>query len=104
MGKIYWSITARKCLQEIADYIAIDSPFYAVNFVERILEQTDKLSKFPEIGRLVPEFKNDDIRELLFQNYRIVYRIKEDQIFIVAVSHASMDIVSRAERNNWDIK
>lgn len=104
MGKIYWSITARKCLQEIADYIAIDSPFYAVTFVERILEQADKLGKFPEIGRVVPEFKNDCLRELLFQNYRIVYRIKEDQIFIVAVSHASMDIISRAKRNNWDTK
>ncbi len=103
MGKIYWSIIARRSLQEIADYIATDSPFYAVNFVERILAQVDKLNEFPEIGRVVPEFQCNNLRELLFQNYRIVYRIKEKHVFIVAVSHSSMNIVSHARRGNWDI-
>jgi plasmid stabilization system protein ParE len=64
----------------------MDSPYYAVNFVERILAQADKLSQFPEIGRIVPEFQHHDLRELVFQNYRIVYRIKGKQIFIVAIS------------------
>jgi len=75
-----------------------------VNFVEHILAQTDNLAQFPKVGRVVPEFQCDDIRELPFQNYRIVYRIKAEQVFIVAVSHASMDILSRSRREGWDIK
>ena len=36
-------------------------------------------------GRIVPEFERRDIREVLFRNYRIVYRVKEDQILILTV-------------------
>ena len=61
---------ARQNLEEIASYIAVDSPFYAVNFAERILQYIEKLTDFPKLGRVVTEFKNEDIRELIFHNYR----------------------------------
>ncbi|PIU55950.1 MAG: type II toxin-antitoxin system RelE/ParE family toxin [Chloroflexi bacterium CG07_land_8_20_14_0_80_51_10] len=103
MGEVYWSITARRNLQDIGDFIAQDSPFYAVDFVERILQQTDKLADFPKIGRMVPEFQRETIRELIFHNYRIVYRVQGNRVIIVAVSHGSMDIRERAKREDWDV-
>ena len=103
MGEIHWSITANKSLEEIAEYIARDSPFYAVNFVERILQYTEKLVEFPKLGRVVPEFKNEYIRELVFHNYRIVYKVTKDSIFIVSVCHGSMDIITKSKKEKWEI-
>ncbi len=47
------------------------------------------LALFPESGRVVPEYDRRDLRELLFQNYRIVYRIKGNQVQIAAVVHGA---------------
>jgi len=45
------------------------------------------LTIFPEMGRIVPEYRRPNLRELLFQNYRIVYRLTGDEVQIVAVVH-----------------
>jgi plasmid stabilization system protein ParE len=47
------------------------------------------LTLFPELGRVVPEYQRPDIRELVFQNYRIVYRVKTDCVEIAAVVHGA---------------
>ncbi len=97
MGKIHWSKTAQQNIEEIADYIAQDAPFYAINFVERILQDIEKLSVFPKIGRIVPEFKKESLREIQFHNYRIVYKLDKDRIFIVSLCHGSMDIIKKGK-------
>ncbi|TMB64277.1 MAG: hypothetical protein E6J43_13680 [Chloroflexi bacterium] len=33
-----------------------------------------RLSEFPLSGRIVPEFNQENIRELLVRNYRVAYR------------------------------
>lgn len=104
MGKIHWSKTAQQNIEEIADYIAQDAPFYAINFVERILQDIEKLSVFPKIGRIVPEFKKESLREIQFHNYRIVYKLDKDRIFIVSLCHGSMDIKRKAKSENWEIE
>lgn len=43
---------------------------------------------FPKAGRVVPEYNQENIRERIFQNYRIVYRLKPEMIEIVAVVHS----------------
>ncbi|OHB99765.1 MAG: hypothetical protein A2Z57_07780 [Planctomycetes bacterium RIFCSPHIGHO2_12_39_6] len=103
MGKIRWSKTAQQNIEEIADYIAQDSPFYAINFVERILQDIEKLSIFPKIGRIVPEFKKEHIREIIFHNYRIVYKAEKDCVFIVSICHGSIDILRKATSEYWEI-
>ncbi|GAN34253.1 MAG: type II toxin-antitoxin system RelE/ParE family toxin [Candidatus Brocadia sp. AMX2] len=100
MGKIHWSKTAQRNLEEIADYIAHDSPFYAINFIERVLQDIEKLGNFPKIGRIVPEFKKENIREIIFHNYRIVYKTEKDCIFIISLCHGSIDIVRKAKTEN----
>ena len=104
MGKIHWSKTARQNLEEIADYIAQDSPFYAINFVERILQEAEKLSDFPKIGRIVPEFKKETIREILFHNYRIVYMIGNECVFITSICYGSIDMRKKSKSEKWEIE
>jgi addiction module RelE/StbE family toxin len=70
-------------LDQITDYIALDSPRYAIEFTDRILERLEVLKKFKESGRIVPEFQNESLRELILGNYRIVYRIYSDKLVVV---------------------
>lgn len=90
--RIEWTDPAIADLSAIHDYIARDSEHYATQFVSRIIEAVEKLPSFPEMGRKVPEGRSEIIRELLFQNYRIIYRLKADKILIVTVSHGSRNL------------
>jgi plasmid stabilization system protein ParE len=59
-------------LENIAEYIAKDSEYYAADFVERIITQVGKLESFANIGRKVPEQNDDNVREIIYHNYRLV--------------------------------
>jgi toxin ParE1/3/4 len=85
--RVVWSRRASQDLATIADYIATDSPTYAGAVVKKVVSQTRILSKFPRSGRKVPEFDNEDIRELLVYSYRVIYRIQDNEIVIAAVIH-----------------
>ena len=71
-----WSDVAAADLDDIYDYVARDVPYYAELFVDRLVAATDKLEDHPRIGRRVPEAGHrDDVREIIVQGYRIIYRI-----------------------------
>ena len=89
MVEIEWSPTANNDLNEIIDYIAQDSPQYASLFFEQLHLKIDNLKEFPKIGRKVPELNDPDIRELILRNYRLVYKISEDKIYIIRIIHGS---------------
>jgi len=55
--------------------------------VKSIVTQTKMLARFPRSGRKVPEFDDENIRELLAYSYRIIYRVQEDEVLISAVIH-----------------
>lgn len=104
MGKIRWSEVSQNDLEQIGDFIAMDSPAFAISFIEKILESTVRLGKFPGMGRVVPEFNSTQIRELIYQNYRIVYLLKDDNnVFILTISHGSMDLKKKVKKENWEI-
>jgi toxin ParE1/3/4 len=67
-------------LESIATYIADDSPAYARSVVKSIIEQTRTLTQFPRSGRKVPEFDDENIRELIAYSYRIIYRLDGDEV------------------------
>ena len=69
--RVVWSPRALADVEAIASYIAADSPFYASTVVRRIIALTRSLADFPLAGRRVPEFDEQDIRELLVYSYRI---------------------------------
>jgi len=82
-------------LENIAEYIAKDSEYYAADFVERIITQVEKLESFPNIGRKVPEQNDDNIREIIYHNYRLVYKLESDKIFISIIVHGSYDLSNK---------
>ncbi|MBI5184289.1 MAG: type II toxin-antitoxin system RelE/ParE family toxin [Nitrospinae bacterium] len=92
MGKVIWSPSAKIDLKEIIEYISKDSKYYAQIFGAKLFASTKKLKEFPLLGRIVPEYSRQDLREIIFQNYRIIYRVKENFIEIVTVCHGSVDI------------
>ena len=83
--RITWTYEALLRLFEIEDFISQDSPERARKFVDQIIESTESLSDNPLSGRTVPEISNPDIRELIFRKYRIVYRIKGNNLDILTV-------------------
>jgi len=85
--RIVWSKRAAQDLDSITDYIAADSPAYAGVVLKNIVNQTRILARFPQAGRKVPEFDDENIRELIVYSYRIIYRLEGDEVLIVAAIH-----------------
>ena len=92
--KIRWSPRAVSNLEDICNYIAVDSEYYAILFAKKINSIVKTIPQFPKAGRIVPEYAVEHIREKIYKNYRIVYRLKEDIIEIVAICHGSKPISS----------
>jgi len=85
--KIIWSPLAIDRASEIAEYIAQDKPSAAEKWINTVFSKVEELKSSPEIGRVVPEIRNDQFRELIFGNYRIIYRIEKKQISILTIRH-----------------
>lgn len=84
--KIIWSPLAISRINEIADYIAEDSS-EAARKLDDIFKKVERIEKFPLSGCQVPELGRKDIREILFGNYRIIYRISTNELSILTVRH-----------------
>ncbi len=94
---LQWSPRASRELTRLHDYIAQDSPFYARQFIERLILAIERLPAAPRLGRKVPEAGHlDTIRELIFQGYRVIYRIRDtdQRVEIVTIVHGSRDIAN----------
>lgn len=96
--KIIWSEPAISDLENIRDYIAKDSGYYAAIFIEKIITAIEKTATFPLIGRMVPECNNKNIREVIYQNYRIIYKISNKVIFILTVIHGGRNLSGRSNK------
>ena len=84
--KLIWSPAARDDLHNIVIFIARHNPEQAMFFGYELISATGQLQKFPEHGRVVPEYRNPDLREIIFRHYRIVYRVNHDRkLFEIAL-------------------
>jgi toxin ParE1/3/4 len=92
--KLIWSPAARDDLHDIVIFIARDSPKHAMSFGYEVISVADQLQFFPEHGRVVPEYRNPDLREIIFRPYRIVYRVNHKRKFceIARVWHSARGI------------
>ncbi len=87
--RVHWTENAIGHLVNIYEYIAINSPTYGKRMVDRITQRSEQIAEQPLSGRKVQEYDAEDIRELIEKPYRIIYRIKQDQIDVVAVIHGA---------------
>ncbi len=90
--KIRWSPRAASNFEDVCNYIAKDSEVYATIFANKLDGIIKSIPQFPKAGRIVPEYGDEDIREKIYENYRIVYRIKGEFIEIVAICHGAKQL------------
>lgn len=102
MASIRWTLGARADLRGIIEYIGRDSPTYATATGERIIAAVESLRRYPKLGRVVPEYDDDTIREIIVGNYRVVYRLRARRIGIVAEVHGSRDLLGMPGNEAWD--
>jgi plasmid stabilization system protein ParE len=92
---IVWSPDAESDLQGIRDYSAHDSQRYAAFVLQRIVAGVERLSTFPESGRIIPELDNAAIREVIVDAFRVVYRYEGATVEIVTVFRGSRAFPAR---------
>ena len=96
--RLAWLPDAIDDLDAIATYIAIESEQYAKQFVERISLRADSLIDWPLSGHVNPEAGREDIRELSVSPYRLIYRVTNSEVIVLAVLHGSrlIDVLLRS--------
>jgi toxin ParE1/3/4 len=87
--EVVWTDAAWDDLAAATEYIARDSESYAAAFVQEVKTGAASLSDMAERGQIVPEFRDVSIRELLIRPYRLVYRVDERQVMIIALIHGA---------------
>ena len=85
--KVAWSYVALGNLIEANKYMSSENPEAARKVINDIYETGNKIKEFPEKGRIVPEIRRKNIREVFCFEYRIIYRIETRRIFILTVRH-----------------
>lgn len=91
--KVVWSPLAELRALEAVEYIAKVRPLAAAKWLEGLLERVAKLDQFERRGRVVQEIGNPAYREILFEPYRIIYRIDPSRVVILTLRHV---------RRAWD--
>lgn len=96
MVRIIWTDLATRELQEIFEFIAQDSKLYAKRQVIKIRNKTKTLKSSKYIGRVVDEIGIPIVREIVEGNYRIIYKINnENEIAILTIHHSARDLSKR---------
>ncbi|MEO6097242.1 MAG: type II toxin-antitoxin system RelE/ParE family toxin [Fibrobacteria bacterium] len=85
--KIFWTEKAIARISEIAQYIGQDSHLAAERWADKIIGKVEALSEFPKSGRKVPELNKKEYRELIFGNYRIIYKTNGETLYVLTVRH-----------------
>ncbi len=86
---VLFTPSARVQFLEAVAYIRRDNPTAASDFRDKAGKSLSRLKKFPESGRLLPEFPDHPFREVAVHPYRFFYRVKDKTVWIVAVWHGA---------------
>jgi plasmid stabilization system protein ParE len=87
--RLIWSPLADAQVDDAVAYIAADEPAAARAWLERLLERVRSLADYPDSGRMVPELRREDVRELIVPPYRVIYRRTADAVEIAALRHGA---------------
>ena len=87
--KIVWSSIAIDRAGTIAEYIASDNPAAAQNWLNAVFAKVEILKTSSQSGRVVPETGREEIREILYGNYRIINHLGERKISVLTVRNGS---------------
>lgn len=102
MGRLVWTEPAVEDVLDITAYVARDSRAYARKLRRRIMQAPKILKKHPHFGWKVTEFDQEHFRELLVAPYRIIYTLRGQDCYIVAVVHGSRDLTRKVNPASFD--
>jgi len=87
--RLRWAVQAAEDLKAIKEFIGRDSPTYAHQVAEELYQAAVAVLPFPDIGRIVPERDDPEIREIVRPPYRIIYRRRPELIEILTIHHSA---------------
>jgi plasmid stabilization system protein ParE len=89
--RIVWAPRAIVRATEIAEYIAADRPAAARRWVQGLFARAAKLRRHARLGPKVPELDRDEVRQVRYGKYRIVYRIDPKRVVVLTVRHSARE-------------
>lgn len=72
-------------LRNIKNFIAQDSVGRANSFLHKLKSKIELLATFPKLGQVNQNFDDASVREMVFNGYKVIYKIEEEDVFILAV-------------------
>ena len=91
--RVVWAPRAIARAAEISQYIAADRPAAAEAWVEQLFAKAATLRQHPGRGHKVPELRRDEIRQILYGKYRVIYRLDPKRVVVLTIRH---------RRQEWD--
>lgn len=88
--RVHWSSRARRQVTELFQYIARDRPIAAEAVLLSFLERVELLQDLPEQGALWGDGSRPDLRQIVHESHRVVYRVGVDEVSILSVRHTRM--------------
>ncbi len=89
---VTWAHAASDDLDAAMEFIAETSPSFTAAFVQEVRDASRSLKTFAERGRVVPEVGHGRLREIFVRSYRLIYRVENDEVTILALFHGSRDV------------
>ena len=87
--EVVWSLLATADLESIVEHIFRDSEFYAAAVARELVAAARSLATFSERGRMVPEYDDRNVREIIVRRYRLVYRVEPDCVEVLRIIHGA---------------
>ncbi|MBV1884581.1 MAG: type II toxin-antitoxin system RelE/ParE family toxin [Pseudomonadales bacterium] len=92
MAQVTWTEPALNDLNELAEYIALSNVIAAKELVQEVLDKVDRLEQHPKSGRVPPELKSLNYREVIVNPCRVFYKIEKQKIYILFIMRQERDL------------
>ena len=89
--RVVWAPTAVRRATEAVEFILVDRPGAAVEWYDGLIARVELLPEFPLQGRVVSEWDEESVREIMFDPYRVIYEVFEDHLEILTLTHMRED-------------
>jgi plasmid stabilization system protein ParE len=100
--ELAWTESALGDVEALRRWIGRDMPPLADRVTDRIFETVERALSFPRIGRTLGELTDESVREFLFRTLRIVYRVEEERVVVLAILHGGR-ASERREPRRWEV-